>query len=165
MSPARELNRLLEAPSAMAVPFPLSTAFLLPYCRQPGPRQGRNMRQCVTKRELFPRHLLWRVTRVRNADGTKTVVFGGGNGRSAYVSKDLASVNESVQRKRLARALKHGLPGEVKKELVDKAIEWERMSGEERGLLFGEVFGEDSVLAAVEEVQMGVGTGEELLLY
>lgn len=119
------------------------------------------MRQCVTKRELFPRSLLWRVTRVRNADGTKTVVFGDGNGRSAYVSKDLASVDESIRRKRLGKALKHGIPLEVRKELVEKSREWESMSLEEKGMLYGEVYGQDSVLTAFEEVQMCVENGVE----
>lgn len=139
-------------------------AFQTTFCRLPQPRQGRNIRQCVITREHLPRSLLWRVVRVRKADGSKVVTFDKGEGRSVYVSKSLESVNESIRKKRLAKALKCHVPHDVQKEIIERATIWDGLSTKEKGLMYCEIYGEEGVSPAVEEVQLAtIETCEDLL--
>lgn len=125
-----------------------------PACRLPQPRQGRHIRQCVVTREHLPKALLWRVVRVRRADGSKVVAFDAGEGRSVYISRSLRLVRESVRKKRLTRALKCAIPDHVILTLLESAEKWESLPVEEKGLLFCEVYAEEGVSPAVEEVQL-----------
>lgn len=108
---------------------------------------------------------MWRVVRVRRPDGTTAVTVGEGEGRSAYVSKDLKSVNESIRRKKLGRALKYGVPADAARELQDRAAAWDRLSAAEKGLLYCEVYGEEGVSSAVEEVQLSTTPADDEALF
>lgn len=108
---------------------------------------------------------MWRVVRVRRADGTTAVTVDEGEGRSAYVSKDLESVKECIRRKKLGRALKHGVSAEVARELHDRAAAWDRLSAAEKGLLYCEVYGEEGVSSAVEEVQLSTSPADDDTLF
>lgn len=111
------------------------------------------MRLCVISRQRLPKSLLWRVVRVRKADGSTVVTLDEGEGRSAYVSKDLESVTESLRRKRLNKALKAPVPEEIQQRLSDLAASWDRIPAAERGMLFCDVYATDALSAAVDEVQ------------
>lgn len=132
---------------------PLATAFQYVSCKKSGPRQGKDMRLCVCSRERMPKSLLWRLVRVRQPDGTTIVTFNEGYGRSAYVSKDLESVTTSLKRKKLSRALKMAVPHDIQGRLTECAAAWDRVPPAEKGLLFCEVYGEEGIFPAVEEVQ------------
>lgn len=112
------------------------------------------MRLCVVRRERLPRNLLWRVVRERQEDGSVKVRFNEGHGRSAYVCKDLQSVQESIRHKRLNKALKASVPRDVQTTLEKMAREWDKKSDSEKGFLYCEVFGVDGVSSAVEELQL-----------
>lgn len=82
------------------------------------------MRFCVVKRQRLPRTQLFRVVRVRTADGRNEVRIAEGNGRSAYVSRDVESVVESKRKNRLGRALRCKVKAEIYDELVRMAEEY-----------------------------------------
>ncbi|CAN8076797.1 unnamed protein product [Agarophyton chilense] len=128
-------------------------AFMSPFCRIHGPRQGKDVRMCVVARERLPRSLLWQIVRAKGADGSYVVKVGRGEGRSAYVSKDYNSVNECLRRKRLSKALRCPVPKNVGEELRTIARKWDTMPLCERGLVFAEVYGAEGVCAAVDEIQ------------
>lgn len=147
-----EIARLLAMPFSEKQASDAWTGFVPPAGRIHSPRQGRDVRFCVVKRERFPRRLLWRVVRVRQEKGL-LVTVGEGEGRSAYVSRDMKSVIESNRKNRMAKALRCSIPPGIFEELKRRAAEWDRLSSGEKGLLFCEVYGEDGVDTAIEEVQ------------
>lgn len=111
------------------------------------------MRLCVCSRERMSKSLLWRLVRVRQPDGSTIVTFNEGHGRSAYVSKDLKSVTIGLKRKKLSKALKMAVPRDIQRQLIECAAAWDRVPPTEKGLLFCEVYGEEGIFPAVEEVQ------------
>lgn len=149
--------------SLRTTPAEGSVAFLNVFCGSQGPRQGKEVRQCVVTRDLLPKSLLWRVVRVRKPEGGHSVSFNSGQGRSAYVSRSSLTVHESFRKKRLSKALKCQVPPEVRAELEAEAKSWDLLSPEEKGLTYCEVYGEPGVASAVDEVQMErVHLGEDL---
>lgn len=108
----------------------------------------------------MPKSLLWRLVRVRQPDGTMVVTFNEGNGRSAYVSKDLQSVTSGIKRKKLSKALKMAVPREIQGRLTECAAAWDRVPPAEKGLLFCEVYGEEGISSAVEELQSSLSVGD-----
>jgi len=60
------------------------------------------LRRCVSCRSLQDRQLLWRL--IRQADGS--IALDLGMGRSAYVCRDRACLEEAKRRKRLQRSLR-----------------------------------------------------------
>lgn len=154
-----------------------------------GPRQGRDMRQCIVRRELLPRQLLFRVVRTKTqaskpgaphpasrprdddhspahrggnrrhagnnlvGNGTPNVRVGSGNGRSAYISKELSCVMEATRKNRLSKALRCRIPPQVTAELRRQAHEWNQLPNENKGLFFCEVYNLDGALSPTEQVQ------------
>ncbi|MCX5969416.1 MAG: YlxR family protein [Cyanobacteria bacterium] len=60
------------------------------------------LRRCVACRSLQDRQLLWRL--IRQADGS--IALDLGMGRSAYLCRDRACLEEAKRRKRLQRSLR-----------------------------------------------------------
>lgn len=153
-----------------------------------GPRQGRNMRLCIIRRELLPRQLLFRVVRIKTPpntpgeartvderngnkhgsarDGRKgrskkneeksgppSVRIGPGNGRSAYISKELSCVMEATRKNRLSKALRCRIPTQVTTDLRHQAEEWDKLPNDIKGLFFCEVYNLDGAFTPTEQVQ------------
>lgn len=98
------------------------------------------------------RSLLWRVVKT-NDNGTTKVVIGEGEGRSAYVQKDLKSVTQSQHKNRLAKALRCKVPRGIYNDLKERAAQWDRLTPTEKGFVHCEAYGVDGVSSCVDEVQ------------
>lgn len=134
------------------------------------------MRQCVVLRELLPRQLLFRVVRSRDQHGNVVVTLAdaastaGGdgarksqasNGRSAYVSKQADIVRQATNRNRLGRSLRCKVPPHIARSLQEQARRWARMSNDEKGLLFCEVYSLDGMYLPHEQVQHCLPVGHD----
>lgn len=141
------------------------------------------MRQCVVRRELVPRDLLFRVIRGPG----KEVIFVEGqqeeaseeeeeedneeeqgekemkkkgkgkkkivNGRSAYIGKEAEVVGLGLRKKALNRSLRCDVPSHVTAALKKAAHEWSQLSNEDKGVMYCEVHGLSSWSLAVDAVQ------------
>ncbi len=67
------------------------------------------LRRCVACRKLLNRQQLWKITR----DYQDGVVLDSGMGRSAYLCRNEACLEESWRRKRLQKALRCQVPASV----------------------------------------------------
>lgn len=141
-----------------------SCAFVSAYCKTRGPRQGKDNRVCIVTRERKHRSLLWRVVRVKQADGKTKVKLDDGNGRSVYVSKDKNCVDLAVNKHKLGKALKCSVPKQIGKELERRAEEWAKLSSIEKGLGYCEAYGEDGVGLPIDEVQESILFDDEIRL-
>lgn len=130
---------------------PPAMAFVGAVARLRGPRQGANVRVCVSTRERICRSLLIRVVRralPSNVRGS-AVVIGAGVGRSAYVGCDIASVRDARTRGKLGRSLRTQVPREVFEELERVALANEALS---TSLSAADAFARDAPNSAVDEV-------------
>jgi uncharacterized protein len=89
-----------------------------PATERRGPRQGRDMRVCVSTRQRINRHEMWRIVRISK----NNVALDHGQGRSAYISQSLEAVLEARKKNRIGRALRAAVPGAIYDELVQRAM-------------------------------------------
>jgi hypothetical protein len=75
------------------------------------------LRRCVSCRELHDRRHLWRL--IRQA-GDGSVTLDSGMGRSAYVCRRSACLDEARRRRRLQRALRVPVPDAILDLLVER---------------------------------------------
>lgn len=76
------------------------------------------LRRCVSCRQLLDRSQLWRVVRTKtdahphpsDAPPIYVVELGHGMGRSAYLCRNLACLEDARKRKRLERSLRASVP-------------------------------------------------------
>jgi uncharacterized protein len=106
----------LVAPSAGGQVAPEEAA-AVPKKKNRGPRQGQNMRACVSTRRRLHRDNMWRVVRIAKGK----VALDHGQGRSAYVSHSLEAVLEARKKNRIGRALRATVPDVIYDELVRRA--------------------------------------------
>lgn len=76
-----------------------------------------NYRRCVSCRQLFAKHQLWRVVRVYPSH---QVQLERGMGRSAYLCPQAACLQEAQKKNRLAKALRSPVPPELYQTLWEK---------------------------------------------
>lgn len=69
-----------------------------------------NYRRCVSCQRVGPKADFWRLVRVYP---DRTVHLGAGMGRSAYLCPQPDCLRQAQKKKRLSRALKTSVPGEV----------------------------------------------------
>lgn len=138
------------------------------------------MRFCIVTREQLPRTLLFRVVRVRpesesnqgskrrdnpmknsTNDGRVDVRLDSGNGRSAYVCKDLNHVRSALKKGRLDKSLRCRVPQPVRDSLLSVALQWDATPDDCKGLLFCEVFARDALYLPAEQVQHCLPRGDE----
>ncbi|MFM7360690.1 MAG: YlxR family protein [Cyanobium sp.] len=83
------------------------------------PRQPRPvLRRCAACRRLEDRQLLWRV--IRQAEGG--LVLDRGMGRSAYLCRNAACLEEAGRRRRLQRALRCPVPDSILIRLQERLV-------------------------------------------
>lgn len=116
------------------------------------------MRMCIVLREKLPRQLMFRVVRTRDdKTGKATVELATPdkprNGRSAYISKDPAAVENALKKNRIAKALRCRVPQDTQRDLQQVAQLWHRLQNDEKGLLYCEAYGLDGVPTPVEQIQ------------
>lgn len=76
-----------------------------------------------------------------------------GEGRSAYVGKGVLNMEDLRRKKRLEKALRCPIPKQIIDQLGRMSTDWQRLPSQEKGLLYCEVFAQDEVMSAGEEVQ------------
>lgn len=80
------------------------------------------MRLCVVTRQRLPRRQLWRVVRGRD----RLVSLDVGQGRSAYVSRQVTAVRAARKKDRLGKALKCQVGKGIYDELETRALRLEK---------------------------------------
>jgi uncharacterized protein len=120
---ALEVDESLTPPALSCAPHDKSAnataknAVSRPATERRGPRQGCDMRVCVSTRQRLNRHEMWRVVRISK----NSVALDHGQGRSAYISQSLEAVLEARKKNRIGRALRAVVPGAIYDELVQRA--------------------------------------------
>ncbi len=128
-------------------------AFCVTVARKSGPRQGVNVRRCVSTRELTARPLLLRVVRRPPPAKPRITTDPKHNGRSVYVSRSVEAVQEARRRRKLSASLRADVPPILYDQLEREALACETSA---TSLGAADAFARAQPLAPVDEVVEGV---------